>query len=109
MESTICSLEDCKFVKAGFCKKCEDCPFYVESWWQSVDQPPKLIKDCFPKRSLLIQQESINRCLALQSANEQQRNEFRALAEVFKQTINMTIKMIPSSIEKEGQIEDKST
>ena len=107
MKDTVCTTEECKFVKAGFCKKCEDCPFYVESWWQSPENAPHLVKDCFPKRSLLIQQESINRCLALQSANEQQRNEFRYLADVFKNALQSTINLIPAS-EKPAEIDNKN-
>ena len=107
MKDTVCSDKECKFVKSGFCSRCEDCPFYVESWWQSPDCSPHLVKDCFPKRSLLIQQETINRSLALQSANEQQRNEFNRIAEAFKAVLDNTIKLIPASCQKAGQIETK--
>lgn len=83
MESTLCTPQECKFVKAKFCKKCEDCPHYIESWWKSHEGQPKLVKDCFPKRSLLLQQEQINRSLSIQSANEEARNQIARLAEIF--------------------------
>ena len=107
MEGTLCSPQDCKFVKAKFCKKCEDCPFYVETWWQDSQGTPKLVKDCFPKRTMLMQAEMVNRILSTQSANEQARNEIHILADVFKKTLDIMKKALPASEKPAGEIENK--
>lgn len=112
MESTVCAQDECKFVKAKFCKRCVDCPFYVESWWQSKEGESKLIKDCFPKRSILLQQEMINRSLATQAANEQSRNEFHYMSELFTKAMRVLVSsnqllLELSTGEKPAEIENK--
>jgi hypothetical protein len=111
MEDTFCA-DDCKFVKAKFCKSCKDCPFYVETWWQPKDGAPKLVRDCFPKRSILLQAEMVNRSLATQSANEQTRNEIHILADIFKKSMDVivsmsdVIKQLPAGVPA-GHVEKK--
>jgi hypothetical protein len=54
----------------------EQCPNYVEGWWQpDGENVPILIKDCAPKRSLLLMQNVYNQMINVQQSNEQQRNE----------------------------------
>lgn len=95
MEDTACK-EKCAYVKSGFCRTCEECPHYVESWWmeQGKDQP-KLVRDCAPKR-LVAQINSLeNRLLGVQAATEEVRNEtylmkghFAALVDASKAVID---------------------
>lgn len=106
MEDTICKYGECKFIKFGLCDSCADCPNYVESWWQSKDGTPKLVKDCYPKRSLLMEQEIINRLLSLQSANEQSRNEFTFLSSTFRQVIEGLAKA--NEFQKISKVDEKS-
>jgi hypothetical protein len=64
----------CKFWK----KYKHDCPFYLETVWRppadATNGTPVVIKDCAPKRSVLLQMASNNALLGLQQANEEYRN-----------------------------------
>ncbi len=67
MEDTAC--KDCPFKKMGF----SECPNYIETLWHVEGNPqPKIVKDCAPKRSLLMIQELHNRNFALQKQISQQ-------------------------------------
>jgi len=82
MENT-CNPDECKWhdLLGG---KPEQCPNYIETWWTADDKEPILVKDCSPRRTLLMIQELYNRTIALQQSNEQQRNTFAKAVTVFK-------------------------
>ncbi|MES2409031.1 MAG: hypothetical protein V4509_01880 [Patescibacteria group bacterium] len=70
MKDTAC--ENCPFKKMGF----EQCPNYIETLWHQKDESqPVIIKDCAPKRSLLMVQELYNRTFALQQQINQSETE----------------------------------
>ncbi len=63
--------ENCAFKKMGM-----ECPNYIETFWQEEGNPqPVLIKDCAPKRSLLMLQELYNRTFGMQQQINQSENE----------------------------------
>ena len=69
MESTC--IETCKFWK----KYKDKCPFYLETLWSNDESStPKVVRDCSPKRSLLVVMDLSNRLLGVQQAAEQERN-----------------------------------
>lgn len=55
------------------------CPNYHESWWTKPGEEPKLVKDCAHIRIFMMLQDLSNRLVALQSTNEEQRNQSFAL------------------------------
>ena len=75
--------QDCHLWK----KYREKCPNYIESWWKSnaptvgpsghgasVNEVPVLVKDCTPKRTLLMLQEIHDRLVTVQAVNEGTKN-----------------------------------
>jgi hypothetical protein len=74
MEGT-CSYKDCKIYKKLKLKSPDECPNYVESWWAEDGKDPKLIRDCLPKRLLLMMQDFHERMIGMQSDIEKMRNE----------------------------------
>lgn len=81
-----CKKEKCPFFKAYG----KECPFLVETWWESTTGDRDLIEDCAPVRSLLMQQEYYNRAIALQQSHEQARNEQAKTNAKLDQTITQT-------------------
>jgi len=81
-----CKKEKCPF----FQQYGKECPFLVETWWESSTGDRDLIEDCAPVRSLLMQQEYYNRSIALQQSHEQARNEQAKTNERLDQTIKET-------------------
>jgi len=65
-------------------KQGERCPFYVETVWNpnNGDGRPTVVKDCAPKRSVLLQMEAHNQMIGLQAASEQERNKIHNILEV---------------------------
>lgn len=87
MEHTNCG-DNCAFVKSGFCKCDKECPFYVETWWQlSGSTQPQLIKDCFPKKLTIEQNNLLHRHICLQGVVEDVRNRMDRLEALL---INLT-------------------
>jgi len=71
---------NCSFVKSGFCNSDKECPFYIESWWQEAGSAtPKMIKDCYPKRASIEQNNLLHRNIALQGVVEEVRNRISRL------------------------------
>jgi len=70
MESTCRAT--CKFWR----KYEKGCPFYVETTWMPHDnsQAPKIVRDCSPKRSLLLQLEMHGKLETMIKASNQERN-----------------------------------
>lgn len=70
--------ENCPFKRMGF----SECPNYIETvWHEQGSQQPTIVKDCAPKRSLLMIQELYNRTFGLQqqvSQGEKEIGEMRA-------------------------------
>lgn len=53
-----------------------ECPNYIETFWEENGNPqPILVKDCAPKRTLLMMQELYNRCFGMQQQIGQQEKE----------------------------------
>lgn len=76
------SCENCPFKKMGH----EECPNYIETIWQEEGNPqPVIIKDCAPKRTLLLVQELYNKVFALQ----QQASQTEACLLQFKGVFNI--------------------
>lgn len=90
MDCSNCGNE-CSFVKSGFCKTDRECPFYVETWWQLEGNPnPKLIKDCFPKKFALEQNNLLHRFLCMQSVVEDVRNRMAKLESMLEQLMQQS-------------------
>jgi hypothetical protein len=87
MDCTNCG-EKCPFVQTGFCKTDRECPNYIESWWTNEKEPqPKLIKDCFPKKFSLEQNQLTHRVYGLQASIVELRNRIYSLEHLIKQLI----------------------
>lgn len=73
--------ENCTFkVKDG-----KRCPNYIECLWHKEGETqPTIIKDCAPKRTLLMIQELYNRTFALQKQINQSENQINELTGQFK-------------------------
>ena len=54
----------------------ENCPHFIETTWMPHDesQPPKIIRDCAPKRSVLLQLELHSKLESLIKTSNQERN-----------------------------------
>lgn len=77
-----------------------ECPNFVESWWTPQDGlkkgAPVMIKDCAPKRTLLMIQELMNMNVSLQKAQEQQRNESNKVSNICVETIKRQSELVQS-------------
>lgn len=70
MKDTAC--KDCPFLKMGF----PECPNYIETlWYQEGEVQPVIVKDCAPKRSLLMLHELHGRVFGCQKQINQAENE----------------------------------
>jgi hypothetical protein len=67
---------ECPCYKKYLKKGKNTCPYYMETIWRSDEEgaQTKVVKDCAPKRTLLIMMELSNRLLGVQQAAEQERN-----------------------------------
>lgn len=61
--------------------KPEQCPNFIETVWVSDKGEKKLVRDCAPKRTLLMVQDLYNRQVGLQKAQEEMRNSFQYTGE----------------------------
>lgn len=90
MENTNCGV-NCPFVKNGVCKSDNECCNYNESWWiPNNSEKPVLVKDCTPKRLLLMQQDQVNYTLHLQKSIEEMKKEIAQLTSMLTAIINQT-------------------
>ncbi len=91
-----CNPENCKlFELLG--GEPSSCPNYQESWWTPENGgQPVLIKDCAPKRTMLMIQEIYGRLTGVQKASEQERN---AMLE-FAQAVNNAKDVVSIEINK---------
>lgn len=73
--------ENCAFkIKDG-----KKCPNYIETLWnEEGNQQPRIVKDCAPKRTLLMLQELYNRTFSLQKQVNQAENQTHELNGQFK-------------------------
>ena len=54
----------------------QNCPFFINTTWvNEQSSQPKVVNDCAPKRSVMLQMEAFNRMQGLQMSFEQQRNK----------------------------------
>ena len=84
IQDTAC--ENCPYKKEG-----KECPNYIETLWHEDGNPqPKIVRDCAPKRNLLLTQELYNRTFALQKQISQQENQLINA----KSTIDKLISMV---------------
>jgi len=71
-----CNPKKCVFLKKVLKERNpEGCPNYIESLWTKLgESQPIVVRDCAPKRTVLICQDLINSNLGMQQAHEQMRN-----------------------------------
>jgi hypothetical protein len=70
IENTAC--ENCPFKEFGM----KTCPNYIETFWYEAGNPqPKLVKDCCPKRLVLMVQQLYNKCDGMQGQVNQAENQ----------------------------------
>jgi hypothetical protein len=64
------------------------CPNYVEVWWEPRYPPgePKLMKDCAPKRCLLLLQEIYNRLIEIENVGHRLHDTVRKTAQWLVET-----------------------
>lgn len=63
--------QDCPFRKQGL-----ECPNFIETFWMEEGNPqPVLVKDCAPKRSMLMIQELYNHTFGMQQQINQAEKE----------------------------------
>ena len=96
MKETAC--EQCPFKIMGF----SECPNYIETLWHKEGElQPQIIRDCAPKRTLLMLQELYNRTFALQ----QQVGQFENVTEKMKAEVKRLIHAI-CMIRGESELEE---
>lgn len=78
MENT-CNWEDCALRKKLKLKDQTGCPNYIESGFVNKKGERLLTHDCAPIRTLLMLYEMNNRLIAVEKADEQQRNQVAGL------------------------------
>ncbi len=99
MEDTVCA--KCPWVKSGFCSNVEECPNYVESWWQEGQSgQTKLVKDCAPKRLMQQMAALQSRFEGVQAASEQVRNETCLMKGHFLALVDASRKVIEEQEKK---------
>lgn len=87
MEDTHCG-ENCPYKKMGF----EKCPNEMETWWQpSEGGEPKLVKDCAPKRTVLMLQQLTNRVFGLQKQQVECSNHAQGVVNEIKKIYQNTV------------------
>lgn len=102
-QNTVCA--NCPFVKANLCSKVEECPNYCENIWRNGQtQEVKIVKDCAPKRQLMMQQQQTTSIQWLQQSVESLRNRQEALEGVLNALISESrtvIKAIENNMSKD--------
>lgn len=95
MQDTQC--ENCPFLAQGF----KECPNYIETLWHDKSSvQPQIIRDCAPRRTLLMLQELYNRTFGLQQQISQFENQ------IFEQRAKLTTLLTYISyIEEQKEIE----
>lgn len=78
--------EECCFVKQGFCKTDRECPFYCEVTWQ-VQGGEKKVRDCYPKRATMENNNLHYRITCLQSVQEETRNRLANMERLLESLI----------------------
>lgn len=90
--------EECAFYKKYMKPGKSTCPFFIETTWVNQEKTqPTIIKDCAPKRSVLMQSEAFHRMIGLQSSFEEQRNKFGTNTDVIvrmAQTFNTMVQEV---------------
>ena len=77
--------KQCPYKEKGF----KECPNYIETIWQEEGNPqPKIVKDCAPRRSLLLLQELCNKSFALQKQTSQMEGEIGQFTGLFTELLS---------------------
>lgn len=101
MKDTAC--ENCPFKKMGY----SECPNYIETLWKKEGElQPQIVKDCAPRRTLLMVQELYNRFFGLQGQVNQLENETCSLRAAHTQLFN-ALKYIEEQKELENSAKQK--
>ena len=80
MRDTCCEGK-CAYLKSGMVDEVEQCPNFLETMWKKEgDAQPLLVRDCCPKRQLIMMQDIHNRVFAVQQTQTEQRNAASQLA-----------------------------
>jgi aminopeptidase-like protein len=99
MENT-CNFQECLVVKKFKCKKAEECPNYIESWWTPYDtNEPKLVQDCINRRLFLMIQDLYNRMDGLHKSQDNMR--------VQNESVNAIAAKVMSSYQKRLESNDE--
>lgn len=108
MENTNCGC-DCAFVKSGFCNTDRECPFYCESIWQLKGGTEiKTVKDCYPKRQTMEQNNLTHRFMALQSLQEDLRNRMDRLELLLNTLIQQSQTFLIEKMKEKNNIDISS-
>ena len=107
MENTNCG-DKCSFVKSGFCNSDCECPFYIESIWESKGEP-KVIKDCSPKRMMLEQNRMTNHFIGVQSSVQVLRDKVENLEKALVFLISRSKELMVELDKENLKLEKKET
>ena len=93
MEST-CNFKECALAKKWKIKKPEECFNYIENQFQTTDGKVIIVKDCCPKRSLLMIQELYNSVERLHISNSELKNQVQAVNKMAAAMIDTAVKKL---------------
>jgi len=87
-----CDPKKCAFLRKVLKEKNPaGCPNYIESFWTKTgESQPILVKDCAPRRTVLMCQELVNSNIGLQQANEKMRNKAGRVLDVLEGAMQRT-------------------
>jgi len=108
MEGT-CNYKECVVFKKLKLRRPEECPNYIEGWWEESNKEPSIVKDCSPRRTSLMIQDLHNRFVALQKSMEEMRNEtvwVQVVAEVLGKSSGVDLEKFVKTRQRMLQIED---
>lgn len=91
MADHTCDFKTCAFRKFVKFTKPEQCFNFMQNWFNPDEEhkEPYLVNDCAPRRQVLMQMQYYNRSVAVQQANEKQRNVSLLLMEKFNQMVDL--------------------
>lgn len=107
MENT-CDIKSCPVAKRLKIKKDEECFNFIETWWiPEGKKKPVMLRDCSPKRTLIMIQDLYSRLIGVQQSQEQMRNEYnksQVVMNLLTENIQLNFKRIlPQTVELEKE------
>ena len=99
-----CIGEKCKLYKKLKCKDLEECPdFCLNTFTNNETGQNTTVKDCYRKRSLLIQQDILNGFIGIQQSIEQLRNQANGVNCLTKNILTQAQKQLKYNDWVEGE------